>query len=181
MELMGPAPLGAQAAIAAQTPARRIADVPKVEASQGSGSAGLDAHQHPDQDKSAASARDLVKLREEAGQGTRPAGPTPSFQVSILEVQSDLKQAIARMETARSQSRDAAAVSEKAAQTARSAAEDESNAQAELDAARDTQSRGDKVAASETDEQIGTSRAEVSSPEKAPEAADPSALPAGPL
>ncbi|MGH1369447.1 MAG: hypothetical protein ACRBCL_12615 [Maritimibacter sp.] len=139
MELIGPAPLGSQMAIAAQTPARKPVDVPQVEASQGSGNAGLDAHAQPDQEQNAATARELVKLRAEASNGDRPAGPTPAFQVSILEVQNDLKQAIARMETARSQTRDAQAVSDKAAEAAQAAKASQDAAQEDVEAVKDAE------------------------------------------
>lgn len=114
MELSGPAPLGAQAAIAAQVQQRRPVDVQKVDPGRQTDSSGTDARQRPEQDQTAASARDITDLRDRTRQQARqrdlPAGPSPAFEVSLLEMASDLKQVIARIESARNQERDAQAV-----------------------------------------------------------------------
>lgn len=81
--------------------------VPAAQGSQGSETSG----KHPDgADARAAQARDLKALRFEMRQRGLPPGPPPAFQMNLLEAESGVSQAIARIESTRSQSRDAAAL-----------------------------------------------------------------------
>lgn len=127
MELTGPAALAQQSALATSM-VKRTADVPKIEPSQNTGDAGLQTGPRAGGDGASPTVAEFVEMRNAAARGEKPAGPPPSFEVSILDVQSDLKQAIARMETARSQARDAQAVSEKAAEAKRTAEASEAEA-----------------------------------------------------
>lgn len=127
MELSGPAAL-AQHSVLATSMVKKTADVPKIEPSQNTGDAGLQTGPRAGGSGASPSVAEFVEMRNAAARGEKPAGPPPSFEVSILDVQSDLKQAIARMETARSQARDAEAVSEKAAEAKRTAEASEAEA-----------------------------------------------------
>lgn len=110
MEFAGPAPLGPFASLAAEMPLRRTNDVTRVQPGASAGNTTGHAGRRPEQDVRAAEARDIQALRREMERRDLPAGPPPSFQVSVLEVESDLKQVIARIEAARHQAREADAL-----------------------------------------------------------------------
>jgi hypothetical protein len=110
MEISGPAPLGTKAAYALPVHDARPVAVHKVDHKSATSDAGAEARQHPEQDRQASVSRDIIALRQAVAQGQRPAGPPPSFEVSLLEVESDLKQKLARMEAERTQERDSPAV-----------------------------------------------------------------------
>ena len=69
-----------------------------------------DVGRQPAQDARAEEARDITALRREMERRDLPAGPPPSFQLSLLEVEADIQQVIARVEAARTQAREADAV-----------------------------------------------------------------------
>ena len=110
MEFAGPAPLGPFASLAAEMPLRKANDVKKVQPGAKAGDTTADVGQKPGQDARAAEARDIVALRREMERRDLPAGPPPSFQVSLLEVEADIQQVIARVEAARTQAREADAL-----------------------------------------------------------------------
>lgn len=121
MEFAGPAPLGPFASLAADMPFRRTNDVKKVQPGAQAGDTTGHAGQKPGHDARAAEARDIRALRREMERRDLPAGPPPSFQVSLLEVESDLQQVIARIEAARNQARQADALKADAQHEARAA------------------------------------------------------------
>ncbi|MAM61500.1 MAG: hypothetical protein CMH11_08430 [Maritimibacter sp.] len=102
--------MGTKAAYAVPYQETRPVDVRKVQAQSATTDAGTDAHERPEQEAKAAASRDILALRRAVAQGQRPAGPPPSFEVSLLEVEGDLKQKLARMEAERTAERDAAGV-----------------------------------------------------------------------
>jgi len=110
MDFSGPAPLGSQAILMALPQPRRDAEVRAIDPGSASTGAGNDAGQSPEQDDTAAAARDIIALRQETARNNLPVGPPPSFEVSMLEMQSDLRQVLARLEVARNQERDAEAL-----------------------------------------------------------------------
>ena len=110
MEISGPAPLGTILIFAVSLQAPQPVAVQRVEPQDATTDAGEDARDHPEQEAQANASRDIIALRRAVAQGRRPAGPPPSFEVSLLEVESDLKQKLARMEVERAQARDADAV-----------------------------------------------------------------------
>ncbi|MBV7410533.1 hypothetical protein KJP29_16220 [Maritimibacter sp. DP1N21-5] len=110
MDFSNAAPLGARHALPAPAPDRRVHPVSPVEEQSASSGAGTDARDHPEQDLHGALSRDLRALRREVEDGTQWAGPAPAFDVSLLEMDSDLRQVLARMEADRSRTRDAEAL-----------------------------------------------------------------------
>ena len=110
MEFAGPAPLGPLASLAAEMPLRKLNDVKKVQPGAKAGDMTSDIGQQPGQDARAAEARDITALRREMERRELPAGPPPSFQVSLLEVETDIQQVIARVEAARTRAREADAL-----------------------------------------------------------------------
>ena len=137
MDLSGAAPIGARWALPVMAPETRVTAVTQVQKQSGSSGAGTDAHDTPEQDQHSATSRDLLALRRAVEDGNRPAGPPPSFDVSILEMDRDLKQILARMEVDRAKSRDHDAIqtSEAAHATARAADADALRATAEAESA----------------------------------------------
>ncbi|HGG04381.1 MAG TPA: hypothetical protein ENK28_02895 [Aliiroseovarius sp.] len=80
--------------------------IPKVEASGASNKTDLQ-HQGQSQAQAAQNTRQS-KAKDFADRDTeRPTGPPPSFEVNVLEVDRDLQEAIARIEAARGQIRNA--------------------------------------------------------------------------
>lgn len=110
MELSGLNPLGTAAVAAVTMPLRKGSDVQKVDPGQQSNGTGTDARQHPEQDATASQARDIAEIRLEMERRDLPAGPPPTFELSLLEVERDLKQVLARIEAQRATARDSEAV-----------------------------------------------------------------------
>ena len=110
MDFTGPAPLGSQAVLMALPAQRRAPDVKAIDPGRQTGGAGTDARERPEQDQTAAAARDITALRAATAERDLPVGPPPSFEVSLLEMDRDLKHLIARIEAARAQVRDADAL-----------------------------------------------------------------------
>ena len=110
MEFSGPAPLGPYVTLAAELPWRKSTDVRHVEPGDRADNSAGEAGRRPDQNATAAAARDITALRREMARRDKPAGPPPSFEVSLLEVEQDIKQVIARIEAARNHAREADAL-----------------------------------------------------------------------
>jgi len=110
MELPGVNPLGSMAAYTAEAPMRKLQQISRVTGSDGSGKSASDSRQHPEQDSTAAEARDIAALRREMQRRGLPAGPPPAFQITLLEAEGGLQQALARLEATRTQERDAPAL-----------------------------------------------------------------------
>jgi len=101
MDVAGPAPLSTHANLAAQMPTRAPPEVRRVDEGAASTRTRTDANTHRRQEDVAASARDLARIRQAMADPQQPTGPPPSFEVSLLEVESDLQQVIARIEAQR--------------------------------------------------------------------------------
>lgn len=110
MDYARPAPLGPSATLAADMPLRKPNDVRRIEPGARTGNTATDTGRDRDNGPTAAAARDITRLRRELGTDDLPAGPTPAFEVSQLELDADLQHVIARLEAARSQAREADAV-----------------------------------------------------------------------
>jgi hypothetical protein len=136
MELSGLNPLGSAAVAAVAMPQRAGPDVQKVDPGQKSNCTGTDARQHPEQDATASQARDINEIRQEMEKRNLPAGPPPTFELSLLEVERDLKQVLARIEAERATARDTEAV--KADSDQQKAAETEAHAAQTVSAAKDS-------------------------------------------
>jgi hypothetical protein len=89
---------------------QRTPDLRPVDPGEQSTGAGTNTRQRPQQDASAAAARDIAALRQETSERDLPTGPPPAFEVSLLEMESDLKHVLARVEAARAKARDAEAL-----------------------------------------------------------------------
>ena len=96
--------------VAAGDVARRMSDrVKRVEPGDNTGKARPDPHRFahntlPEQP------RDLEASRREMEQRALPPGPPPAFEMTLLELERDLKHLLARIEAARAQGRDAEAL-----------------------------------------------------------------------
>ncbi len=110
MELFAPANLGANVASMLRAPLHKPPDVSRVKETETSGKTGADTRHLSQNTENSALARGLKALHQSQKDPDRPAGPPPSFEVSLLEVEQNLKEVIARMEISRGQKRDADAV-----------------------------------------------------------------------
>ncbi len=99
--------MGPLATLAALMPLRKANDVRQVEPGAKAGDTTGDTRHETAQAARAAEARDVTALRRERERRDLPAGPPPSFQISQLEVDADIKQIIARVEAARTRAREA--------------------------------------------------------------------------
>jgi hypothetical protein len=88
-------------ATALETPQRRFVQVTRIP--PGAAAQGPDAEprRHPGQEHAAAEARDVAALRREMEQRALPPGPPPTFKLNLLDIDGDLRQAIARNEAHR--------------------------------------------------------------------------------
>lgn len=110
MELPGLNPLGSIAVFSAEAPLRKQQQVKRVNAFDQAQRPATGQRDHPQQDLTAAEQRDIAALRREVERRGLPAGPPPSFQISLLEAEGGLERALARIEATRSQQRDAPAL-----------------------------------------------------------------------
>lgn len=116
MDFSGSAHLGTLASHAGRIPVHKSPEVLRIDKSGASNHSGSDPRQLSQNAENSASARlianqpELHKNAEMHKNPDKAAGPPPSFEVSLLEVEQDLKQVIARMEASRGQVRDADAV-----------------------------------------------------------------------
>ncbi len=110
MELFSPNNLGAQAAHAHRVPVHKPPDITRISETETSEKTGADARQKSQIAANSQTVNALTEQRQQQEKQDKPAGPPPSFEVSLLEVEQDLKQVLARMEISRGQERDAEAV-----------------------------------------------------------------------
>ncbi|MCI2394002.1 hypothetical protein [Aliiroseovarius sediminis] len=106
MEFTIAAPLGAQANLIANSPARKAPDTSKVEATPNAGKARADLHNSAKQHDPAQDRRHLAPsaLEDDVSPDTL-AGPPPSFRLNLLELDQKLQQQLARIETQRTHAR----------------------------------------------------------------------------
>ncbi|WP_371168135.1 hypothetical protein [Aliiroseovarius sp. 2305UL8-7] len=103
MEFTVPAPLGAHASLLAQMPTRKPPDSSKVEAAPDAGKAR--AHMHNSNRHGTADDGEHIS-RADVDEDIRPdtlAGPPPTFQINVLEMEQKLQQQLALIEAERAQ------------------------------------------------------------------------------
>ncbi len=110
MDIQAQAPFGSPANPAARMPSQTAPSVPPVTESDASGKPGADTRQTGHQTDNAAAARDIRAQHQRRVDPDLPTGPPPAFEISLLEVERDLQQVIARLEAARTRSLDAEGV-----------------------------------------------------------------------
>lgn len=98
MEITGYANHGAPFALAARAPVRPVPDVPKVAASDGV-EGGRTQGRHTADTTRAAGVADMIRNTDH--NRDKPAGPPPSFDISVLEKDRELLDQIARFEATR--------------------------------------------------------------------------------
>lgn len=103
MEFTLPSPLGAQATLAAQQPARQAPDPARVEKAPKAGKARADAHNASDH----SNAQTLNSNQKRDGiepplDPEQPVGPPPTFQMNVLEMERELHQRLTQLEISRS-------------------------------------------------------------------------------
>lgn len=112
MDISAPSPISAQATAAAHNALRAPADVTKVTPSTNVSDTRADPHTengHGQSDR-AAEARQVIANRERLRDPSTPTGPSPTFQITLLEVEQDLQNILARIEANRAKDRDAQAL-----------------------------------------------------------------------
>lgn len=110
MDFAGPAPIGAFAPHAAEAPLRKPLEVKQVTPGDQSGKTGTDKRGERDNSAQSEAARDITALRQEMQRRDMHAGPPPTFEISQLEIEADIRAVIARVEAQRTQARAADAV-----------------------------------------------------------------------
>lgn len=110
MGFSGLNPLGSMVTIAAEAPLHKAQQITKFAASKHARGAGAESRQRPQQDRAAAEARDIAALRREIERRALPVGPSPAFEMNLLEAEGGLDQVLARIEAARTRDRDAPAL-----------------------------------------------------------------------
>jgi len=106
MDLFSPLNQASQINSVARIPVHKPPDPNRISAAQ----ASARSQTNPQDTSHNRANADLAREARKAPDPDRPAGPPPSFDVSILEQELGFKQTIARLESARSQARDAEAV-----------------------------------------------------------------------
>lgn len=114
MEISAPSYVGSLAVSSAQAPEQNPTDITQVNPAGSSDKSDFGSKQDSQATENTALARQIQMRQDLLPEKDRPAGPLPSFEVSFLEVEQDLKTEIARMEAARSQERDAPGVTSEA-------------------------------------------------------------------
>lgn len=123
MDISAPSPISAQATLAAHAPVREPPAVAQVDPSPASDGTRMDSNTANGEGRSdlAQDARQRLAHQERLEDPKTPTGPPPTFQITLLEVEQDLHNILARLEMARSKERDADGVrpdvSKDAAQT----------------------------------------------------------------
>ncbi len=106
MNILSPLQIGPPTAPILRADIEKTPAVPKVETSGSASKSDLN-QQGQSQAQMAQQARQNKANSFADRDNDRPTGPPPSFEVNVLEVDRDLQQAIARIEAARGQIRDA--------------------------------------------------------------------------
>lgn len=102
MEFTIPAPLGAQATIAAQQPVRPAPDPTRVEKAPKTDKARADAHNANDHNNAqVANPGQRRETVEPPPDPNQPVGPPPTFQMNVLEMKRELHQRLAQIEFSR--------------------------------------------------------------------------------
>ncbi len=114
MELSTPSHLGVSGALGPRTPEPTAPDITRVNPNENLGKSGADPRQLSQNGENSALAKEQKHLHDADIREDPIGGPQPSFEISILEIEQDLKKEIARMEAARGQERDAAAIAPQA-------------------------------------------------------------------
>ena len=119
MDIMAPSPISALATISAHSSVSGAPDVNRVETRPGAERANTDAHTANGQGQPD-NAADYRAMKSRSGFGTdgnnanidpyTQTGPTPSFQITLLEVEQDLKTILARIEANRAKDSNADAI-----------------------------------------------------------------------
>lgn len=117
MDIMAPSPISAVATVAAHSAVSGAPDVTRVETRPGAEQAHTDAHTANGQG-SADNAADYRVLKNRTDANGDPStidpysqtGPTPSFQITLLEVEQDLQTILARIEANRAKDTNADAI-----------------------------------------------------------------------
>lgn len=105
MELSAPSHLGVPGALGPRMPEPGAPDTTRVNPNEGLGKPGADPHQLSQNAENSALAKERKNLSGAHHREAPLAGPQPSFEISILEIEQDLKKEIARMEAARGRER----------------------------------------------------------------------------
>ncbi|WP_424943927.1 hypothetical protein [Aliiroseovarius crassostreae] len=112
MDISAPSPISAQATAAAHNALRELPDATKVAPSTNVSNTRADPHTangHGNDDRST-EARQIIANRERVRDPSTQPGPTPTFQITLLEVEQDLMNILARIEASRAKDRDAEAL-----------------------------------------------------------------------
>ena len=115
MDLPKPVFHGGLAAMALEIAPRKTTRLDRVEPSDRGQRAEAETWRPPDQARPEArpgsrGGRDLEAIRRDMERRALPPGPPPAFEMSLLELEADLKALIARIEADRGHDRDAPAV-----------------------------------------------------------------------
>lgn len=112
MDISAPSPISTQATAAAQNALRELPDTTKVAPSTDVTNSRADPHTengngHGDH---TIEARQILANRERIRDPSTQAGPSPTFQITLLEVEQDLMNILARIEASRAKDRDVEAL-----------------------------------------------------------------------
>ncbi|MDA5094190.1 hypothetical protein O2N63_08820 [Aliiroseovarius sp. KMU-50] len=111
MDISAPSPISAQATLAAHATTRDASEVAKIDPPPKLDQTRSDTHTASGERHSASSdTRQMQERREMLRDPQTPAGPPPTFQVTLLEVEQDLQNILARLEANHAQIRNAEAV-----------------------------------------------------------------------
>lgn len=102
MEFTIPSPMGAQATLMAQRPARPAPDPTRVEKPPNAGKTRADSHNTQEHNNTQtlnnSQKRDVIEPPPDLDQ---PVGPPPTFQMNVLEMERELHQRLAQIEFSR--------------------------------------------------------------------------------
>lgn len=110
MDFSGLAQVGAQATYAARAPVHKPPEVMRIDKSDASSKSGADPRQASQNEANSADAQRILSRLTMVSDMEKPAGPPPSFEISLLEMEQSLHNTLARMEVSRGQERDAAGI-----------------------------------------------------------------------
>ncbi|SMR83275.1 hypothetical protein SAMN04488030_3190 [Aliiroseovarius halocynthiae] len=111
MEFVLPSPLGTQATLTAQQPARPAPNPTRVEKTPSSGKSRADAHNTQDHGNTRPLSEKLLKdVYSPPPDPDQPVGPPPTFQLNVLEMERQLQQRLAQIEFSRALESDRASL-----------------------------------------------------------------------